>query len=80
MTLFPKLLAGGLAPILLIALLSFIMVAYFFENSNRANTIHAIVNSITIQILQARHAEKNFMLRDLHKKEFYEIFVGNYVK
>jgi PAS domain S-box-containing protein len=72
MNLFFKLLAGGLAPILLIALLSFIMVAYFFENSNRANTIHGIVNNITIQLLQARLAEKNFMLRDLHKKEFYE--------
>jgi PAS domain S-box-containing protein len=80
MTLFPKLLAGGLAPILLIALLSFIIIAYFFENSNRANTIHAIVNSITIQILQARHAEKNFLLRDLQKKEFYENGESKYLE
>jgi PAS domain S-box-containing protein len=80
MNLFLKLLAGGLAPILLIALLSFTMVAYFFENSNRANTIHGIVNNITIQILQARLAEKNFVLRDLHKKEFYESGTSKYLE
>jgi PAS domain S-box-containing protein len=45
MTLFPKLLAGGLAP-----------------------------------ILQARHAEKNFLLRDLQKKEFYENGESKYLE
>jgi PAS domain S-box-containing protein len=80
MNLFLKLLAGGLAPILLIALLSFTIIVYFFENSNRANTIHGIVNNITIQLLQARLAEKNFMLRDLHKKEFYESGESKYLE
>lgn len=78
--LFVKILSGWLASILLIALSSLIIISYFLKNSDRSDKIHAIAVNIAIQMHKARLADKDFVQRDLHKKEFYESGESYYLK
>lgn len=78
--LFMKILSGWLISILLIALSSLIIISYFLKNSDRSDKIHAIADNISIQMYKARLADKDFVQRDLHKKEFYEGGESYYLK
>lgn len=75
-----KFLSVGWTTILLIALPSFVIMSYFFNNSDRAERILAISDSITSQMLYARVAEKNFVLRDLNSDLFYNSGSSKYLK
>ena len=78
--LFVKILSGWLVSILLIALSSLIIISYFLKNSDRSDKIHAIAGNISIQMYKARLADKNFVQRDLYKKEFHESGESYYLK
>jgi len=68
---FIKFLIIGWSSILLIVLPSFLIMSYFFYKAEFADRIHAMTDSIIIQMLNARIAEKNFILRDLQNESFY---------
>ena len=68
---FIKFLIIGWSSILLIVLPSFLIMSYFFYKAEFADRIHAMTDSIIIQMLNARIAEKNFILRDLQNGSFY---------
>jgi methyl-accepting chemotaxis protein len=51
--------------------------SYFFHKSEQADRIHTMTDSIIIQMLNARIAEKNFMLRDLQNERFYQAGFSN---
>jgi len=68
---FIKFLIIGWLSILLIVLPSFLIMSYFFYKAEFADRIHAMTDSIIIQMLNARIAEKNFILRDLQNESFY---------
>ncbi len=78
--LFFKLMAAGLASIILIILSSLSVSAFFFKNSDHANEIHMSVDKIMVKIHDARFAADHFMLRDLIKKEFYQTGSSGYLK
>ena len=68
---FIKFLIIGWSSILLIVLPSFLIMSYFFNKAELADRVHAMTDSIIIQMLNARIAEKNFILRDLQNERFY---------
>ena len=51
--------------------------SYFFYKTDRADQFHMMTDSIIIQMLNARIAEKNFMLHDLHDEKFYKSGFSN---
>jgi len=67
-----KLLVIGWSSILLIVLPSFLIMSYFFKKTEQADRIHTTADNIMIQMLNARIAEKKFVLHDLHNEEFYK--------
>jgi PAS domain S-box-containing protein len=69
---FIKFLIIGWSSILLIVVPSFLIMSYFFSRAENADRIHAMTDRIIIQMLNARIAEKNFILRDLHNESFYK--------
>ena len=79
-SLFFKLLVGGLATILLIAVCSLIIISYFFKSNDQSDMINTIANNIRAQMYQARITEKNFVQRDLYKKEFHVSGETDYLK
>ena len=76
-SIFIKLLIIGWSSILLIVLPSFLIMSYFFKKTEQADRIHTITDNITIQMLNARIAEKNFILRDLQNEKFYIAGISN---
>jgi PAS domain S-box-containing protein len=76
-SIFIKLLIIGWSSILLIVLPSFLIMSYFFKKTEQADRIHKITDNITIQMLNARIAEKNFILRDLQNEKFYKAGFSN---
>lgn len=69
---FIKFLMIGWTSILLIVLPSFLIMSYFFEKAELADRVHTMTDSIIIQMLNARVAEKNFILHDLQNESFYQ--------
>lgn len=67
-----RLLLGGLGVIALISAMWMGTSAYYLRALERADAIRASANHIVIFMLQARRAEKDFMLRDLEQAQFYE--------
>jgi len=76
-SIFIKLLIIGWMSILLIVLPSFVIMSYFLHKSEQADRIHTMTDSIIIQVLNARIAEKNFILRDLQNEKFYQTGFSN---
>jgi PAS domain S-box-containing protein len=74
---FIKFLIIGWSSILLIVLPSFFVMSYFLNKTERADRIHTMTDSIIIQMLNARIAEKNFILRDLQNEKFYNAGFSN---
>jgi methyl-accepting chemotaxis protein len=74
---FIKFLIIGWSSILLIVLPSFLIMSYFLNNTERADRIHAMTDSVIIQMLNARIAEKSFILRDLQNEKFYDAGFSN---
>ncbi|MBW2490466.1 MAG: DUF47 family protein [Deltaproteobacteria bacterium] len=74
---FIKFLIIGWSSILLIVLPSFLIMSYFLNKTERAARIHTMTDSIIIQMLNARIAEKNFILRDLQNEKFYNASISN---
>jgi PAS domain S-box-containing protein len=74
---FIKFLIIGWSSILLIVLPSFLIMSYFLNKTERADQIHTMTDSIIIQMLNARIAEKNFILRDLQNEKFYNAGISN---
>ena len=74
---FIKFLIIGWSSILLIVLPSFLIMSYFLNKTEQADRIHAMTDSIIIQMLNARVAEKNFILRDLQNEKFYNAGFSN---
>ena len=74
---FIKFLIIGWSSILLIVLPSFLIMSYFLNKTERADQIHTMTDSIIIQMLNARIAEKNFILRDLQNEKFYIAGISN---
>jgi PAS domain S-box-containing protein len=76
-SIFIKLLIIGWMSILLIVLPSFFIMSYFLHKSERTDRIHTMTDSIIIQMLNARIAEKDFILRDLQNEKFYRAGLSN---
>jgi PAS domain S-box-containing protein len=74
---FIKFLIIGWTSILLIVLPSFLIMSYFLNKTERADRIHTMTDSIIIQMLNARIAEKSFILRDLQDEKFYNAGFSN---
>jgi len=74
---FIKFLIIGWSSILLIVLPSFFVMSYFLNKTERADRIHTMTDSVIIQMLNARIAEKSFILRDLHNEKFYNAGFSN---
>jgi PAS domain S-box-containing protein len=74
---FIKFLIIGWSSILLIVLPSFLVMSYFLNKTEQADRIHTMTDSIIIQMLNARIAEKSFILRDLHNEKFYNAGFSN---
>jgi len=74
---FIKFLIIGWSSILLIVLPSFLIMSYFLNKTERADRIHTMTDSIIIEMLNARIAEKNFILRDLQNEKFYNSGFSN---
>jgi PAS domain S-box-containing protein len=74
---FIKFLIIGWSSILLIVLPSFLIMSYFLNKTERADRIHTMTDSIIIEMLNARIAEKNFILRDLQNEKFYNADFSN---
>ena len=74
---FVKFLIIGWSSILLIVLPSFLIMSYFLNKTELADRIHTMTDSIIIQMLDARIAEKNFILRDLQNEKFYNAGFSN---
>ena len=74
---FIKFLIIGWSSILLIVLPSFLIMSYFLNKTEQADRIHTMTDSIIIQMLNARIAEKSFILRDLHDEKFYNAGFSN---
>jgi PAS domain S-box-containing protein len=75
-----KLLAGGIGTLLFTALLWFAVMVYFFGYSDRSDRIQTLADSIMIRMQSARVAEKNFIIRDLQKEEFFKTGGSPYLK
>jgi PAS domain S-box-containing protein len=74
---FIKFLIIGWLSILLIVLPSFLIMSYFLNKTEQADRIHTMTDSIIIQMLNARIAEKSFILRDLQNETFYNAGFSN---
>jgi PAS domain S-box-containing protein len=74
---FIKFLIIGWSSILLIVLPSFLIMSYFLNKTEQADRIHTMTDSIIIQMLNARIAEKSFILRDLQNEKFYRAGFSN---
>jgi PAS domain S-box-containing protein len=74
---FIKFLIIGWSSILLIVLPSFLIMSYFLNKTEQADRIHTMTDSIIIQMLNARIAEKNLILRDLQNEKFYNAGFSN---
>lgn len=74
---FIKFLVIGWSSILLIVLPSFLIMSYFLNKTEWADRTHAMTDSIIIQMLNARIAEKNFILRDLQNEKFYRAGISS---
>jgi len=74
---FIKFLIIGWSSILLIVLPSFLIMSYFLNKTERADRIHTMTDSIIMQMLNARIAEKSFILRDLQNEKFYSTGFSN---
>jgi serine phosphatase RsbU (regulator of sigma subunit) len=70
-TLFFRLLKGGLALILLVSASWYLATAYLWARSTTAHQIRETSRLLQIHVLEARRAEKDFLLRDLKKAGFY---------
>jgi PAS domain S-box-containing protein len=77
---FIKFLIIGWSSILLIVLPSFLIMSYFLNITERADRVHTMTDSIIIQMLNARIAEKSFILRDLQNEKFYNAGFSNNLK
>jgi PAS domain S-box-containing protein len=77
---FIKLLIIGWSSIILIVLPLFLIMSYFLKKTDQADRIHLLTDNITIQMLNARIAEKNFILRDLQNERFYKAGVTDNLK
>jgi len=51
--------------------------SYFLNKTEQADRIHTMTDSIIIQMLKARIAEKSFILRDLQSEKFYSAGISN---
>jgi PAS domain S-box-containing protein len=51
--------------------------SYFLNKTEQADRIHTMTDSIIIQMLNARIAEKNLILRDLQNEKFYNAGFSN---
>jgi methyl-accepting chemotaxis protein len=71
-SLLGALLMGGLAMIFLICVMAYSATAYFLGQNDAANESRWSVDKIRDQFLEARNAERDFLLRDLKDKDFYE--------
>ena len=80
MNIFIKFLIIGWSSILLIVLPSFLIMSYFLNKAEQADRIHTMTDSIIIQMLNARIAEKSFILRDLQNEKFYNAGFSNNLK
>ena len=78
-SIFVKLLAAGLTTILSIVLMSFGIMAHFFAIHDRADRVHTLSDSLSIQLLSVRLAEKNFVRYDLQAAAFYETGTSRYL-
>ena len=56
---------------------SFLIMSYFLNKTERADRIHTMTDSIIMQMLNARIAEKSFILRDLQNEKFYNTGFSN---
>ncbi len=74
---FIQLLIIGWSSISLIVLPSFLIMTYFLNRTERAGRIHTMTDGIIIQMLNARIAEKNFVLHDLQNEKFYNTGLSN---
>jgi PAS domain S-box-containing protein len=74
---FIKFLIIGWLSILLIVLPSFLIMSYFLNKTEQADRVHTMTDSIIIQMLNARIAEKSFILRDLQNENFYSAGFSN---
>ena len=71
-SLLAALLMGGVALILLISAIAYTTTAYFLGQNDAANESRWSVDKIHDQFLEARNAERDFLLGDLKDKDFYE--------
>ncbi|MBW2047584.1 MAG: methyl-accepting chemotaxis protein [Deltaproteobacteria bacterium] len=78
-SLFFKLLSANILIILLIAISWFAVSSHYLRKSQRADDILEEANSILLQELQLRRAEKDFFLRGLTSKDFYETGQSKYL-
>src|ERR1700730_676363 len=63
---------GGVALILVISVMAYTTPGYFLGQNDAANESRWSVGKIHDQFLEARNAERDFLLRDLKDKDFYE--------
>jgi methyl-accepting chemotaxis protein WspA len=67
-----SLLTGGVGVIVFLAALWLGTATFFLGQSDTANKVRVAAGDISNQFLELRRAEKDFMLRDLRKAEFFE--------
>src|SRR5438093_1636438 len=67
-----KLLAIGVGTILVCNALWYLGEGYFVGSSDQAQEIRSAANRVSIEMLEARRAEKDFLLHDLEEGEFYQ--------
>ncbi len=71
-SLLAGLLTGGLTIILCVTALTFSETAYFLHESDASGALRLNVDKIGAQFLEARNAEKDFLLKDFRSQAFYE--------
>jgi methyl-accepting chemotaxis protein len=71
-SLLTNLLTGSFAIIFFVCASGYTATAYFLGQNDLASTVRSTTDRIDIQFLQARNAEKDFLLTDLTNGSFYE--------
>jgi hypothetical protein len=71
-SLLAGLLTGGLTIILFVYALTFSETAYFLGKSDAADAVRRSVDRIDVLFLEARNAERDFLLKDLRSQALYE--------
>jgi hypothetical protein len=71
-SLLAAMLIGSVALIFLVCVMAYATTGYFLGQNDAANESRWSVDKIHDQFLEARNAERDFLLRDLRDKDFYE--------